>query len=658
MKYFIAFILICLTAVTIQSVAQQSDGAAACAQSKARYFGRIQQNTKARVAYPGDENIDVNYYKLNLILSTLPNNLVGEVTIAFKPKSNSNTCILDLSSVLKTDSVKIDGRKVVFVHANNKLNITFLNIVLAGQNTSVMVYYHGLPSSSGGIASSFAFAKINNNKSDAIWSLSEPYGASDWFPCKDNPADKADSSDVWITAPAYFVSVSNGVLEKVLTNNDGTKTYRWRSRYPIANYLISIACSNYSQYNNYFKYSTTDSMLVSHYVQRDNLTNANKAILDKTVTLLELFTEKLGPYPFLKEKYGHAEFGVGGGMEHQTCTSLGGYSTNLIAHELTHQWFGDKITCQNWAHIWLNEGFATYGEALWAEFQDKQFGYQAFMNGMMTNAKTAKGSVFVVNAANVNQIFDYNRTYSKGATVLYMLRGVVGDAVFFKILKTYTTSKFAYGNATTEDFQAIAEAVYGQSLDYFFKEWIYGENYPNYTLDYAISLKNNLNVVTATVKQAKNTTPSFFTMPILFKIKTNAGDTVIVAMNDKQEQTFVFEIKNTVQTVTMDPNSLILKNLKQNQLLSNNSVTEIDSFVVYPNPSTEWLTIEFQNKTMSHVKIELLNVAGRLIKTLANETRPAGKNTISSEISSFPAGVYIVRLEQNGVASSQKIVIL
>jgi aminopeptidase N len=650
-------LLLLFSVLTLATNAQEQDGAALCARNKAQYFGSIRQNPKARVAYPGDANIDVNYYKLNLNLTYAPSNLAGEATIGFKPKTTINNCVLDLSSVLKTDSVKANGKKMLFDHANNKLTVYFLNPVPTGQNVTVLVYYHGQPSSKSGIASAFAFGQINNKQSDAIWSLSEPFNASDWFPCKDNPADKADSSDVWITAPAYFVSVSNGVLEKTIFNNDGTKTYRWRNRYPIANYLISIACSNYAQYNNYFKYSDTDSMLVSHYVQPNNLTNDNKAILNKTVVMLSLFTNKYGPYPFLKEKYGHAEFGLGGGMEHQTCTSLGVYSASLIAHELTHQWFGDKITCQSWAHIWLNEGFATYGEALWSESQEGAIGYQAVIASKMANARKAIGSVFVQNTSNENEIFNYNRTYSKGATVLAMLRGIVGDAVFFKILKTYTASKSAYSNATTEDFQAVAEAVYGRFLDFFFKQWIYGENYPKYTFNYTIASKNGLNVVTTTIKQTANTSPAFFTMPIQLKIKTTAGDTIITVLNDKAEQIFVFELKNTIQRVDFDPDNLILKDLTQSQLLNTDTLTEAISFVVYPNPSADMITIKFENKTPSQVKISLLNETGQLIKTIVDDNTPAGKNTVSYKIISLPAGVYVVSFEREGGVTNRKIVV-
>jgi aminopeptidase N len=269
----------------------------------------------------------------------------------------------------------------------------------------------------------------------------------------------------------------------------------------------------------------------------------------------------------------------------------------------------------------------------------------------------AIGSVYVLNANSENEIFNYDRTYSKGAVVLGMLRGIVGDDTFFKILKTYTTSKVAYGNAATEDFQAVAEAVSGLSLDYFFKQWIYGENYPKYTFDYTIALKNGLNVVTTTIKQTTNTSPTFFTMPIQLKIKTNAGDTMVTVMNDKAEQSFVFEIKNTVQSVSFDPNNFILKDLTQSQLLSNDPQTEVSSLSVYPNPSTDLLTIIFENKATSQVKIKLLSASGQLIKTIIDETKSAGKNTVSFVTASLPTGVYVVSLECEGVATNRKIVV-
>lgn len=636
----------------------QEEGNLQCAEAKTQYFGRLFQKSRARLAYPGDENVDAVYYRLNLSLNYSTKYLVGDAIVNLKAKNSLSSCFLDLNSVLKVDSIKVAGKKISFTHANNRLDITLPQPLAAGQVVSLNIYYQGLPATSG--FGSFSFGLINQNKSQAMWSLSEPYGSRDWFPCKDNPADKADSSDVWITAPSYFVSVSNGTLQNVVTNNNGTKTYRWKNRYPIAPYLISVACSNYTQYNNYFKYSATDSMLVSHYVQPDNLTATNKQNLSQTPVMLKVFSEKFGPYPFLKEKYGHAECGFSGGMEHQTCSSMGSYGQSLIAHELTHQWFGDKITCQSWEHIWLNEGFATYGEAVWQEYLGGKTAYNTFIQNQATRAKNATGSIFVQNVNSVSEIFNSSRTYAKGSMVLHMLRGIVGDDKFYQILRNYTASKLAYGAATTEDFQSIAEATMGQKLDYFFKEWIYGTGFPTYRFGWTYEQKpNNTYRINLTIKQnERSTSPAFFTMPIPIQIKTPIQDTTVVVFNNQLEQFFNIDVKGLPNNITLDADNWILKSIDTTPLITAiEDIPQENSFKVYPNPATEQFTVQFKLKLPARVNVKMIDLNGQVVRLLANDIFPVGTHIIKTTLLNIPSGSYIIHYEKQGEVLTQKLVV-
>ena len=403
---------------------------------------RLVTNPRARLAYPGDASIDVTYYGLDLRLTTAPNNLRGAATITLKSTVASLTSFfLDLSTTtsategIRVDSVKVGTQKVTFQHALNKLTITPPQPLANGQALTLTVYYQGVPSYE---QQSFKFDKHENTTDPVIWSLSEPYGAYNWFPCRDTPADKADSSSVRITAPAQLVSVSNGKLISTTTNTDGTKTYFWKNSYPIAQYLISIAVSNYAQLETPFAYGS-QTLPITHYIYPEDLPTV-QASLNTTPAIMGLFTNRFGPYPFLREKYGHAQFAVkNGGMEHQTISSMGISSLTpyIIAHELAHQWFGDKITCRDWQNIWLNEGFASYGEAVYAELVGGQAGYQAYIASFMNGARLARGSIYVQNISgqqtlsDVFNIFDPNRSYAKGATVLHMLRGIVGDSTFY-----------------------------------------------------------------------------------------------------------------------------------------------------------------------------------------------------------------------------------
>lgn len=631
----------------------QEDGAAICAESKQAAFTRMNKaNTerlsKARIAYPGDDKIDITYYKLNLNLSHSQQYLRGEATITLKAKTILSSFFLDLRNILKVDSIKLASKKLSFVQDASKVTITLDKPSTENQAISVLVYYQGKPASSG--FGSFSFATHGTAQQPVVWSLSEPYGAPDWFPCKDTPSDKADSSDVWITMPKEFVSVSNGILTQVLDNKDNTRTYQWKNRYPIAHYLISIACSNYVEYKNYFKYSASDSMVVTHYIYPETFTATTKTQLDQTPFMLKLFSEKFGLYPFIKEKYGHAQCDFGGGMEHQTCTSLNSYGGSLVAHELAHQWFGDKITCKNWENIWLNEGFATYGEAIYAEALGGKSSYDNNINSRAISAKKAVGSIYVQNISSEGEIFSNIRTYSKGAMVLHMLRGIVGDEKFFKILQNYLVSSVAYNAATTEDFQKVAEETTGLKLDYFFKEWIYGENYPKYTYGWnAIAANDGTSTVKMTITQAQNTTPAFFSMPIDIKIITEQGETTTTVFIDKTTQDIeIPKVKGTVSQVVFDPNNKILKDATEVKISLNITGTEPENdwveWSVSPNPTDNQVLIDFSLKQNAKTQIKVFDMMGRDVKELAEEKLTVGKYSKTISLNNLPAGKYLVRL--------------
>jgi aminopeptidase N len=476
---------------------------------KEKYLKSFNQS---ELNYPGDPSYDVTYYKLNLTISHEPKYLIGEITLSAESMIDDLiSFFLDLSDILTVDSVKSDDDNLNFSHSENILTIQTDHPYNLNEEFNITVFYRGMPQTTG--LGNFVFDTHNGMPS--IWTLSEPYGASDWWPCKDTPADKADSADIWITCSSDLFAVSNGSLIETIDNRNGTYTYKWKSGYPIANYLISLAISEFTFYQQYFKYSPSDSMPVVHYIYPDVFPNV-KDQLDKTILMLQIFSDHFGLYPFIKEKYGHASFGRGG-MEHQTISSMGAFNDGVISHELAHQWFGDKVTCKDWHHIWLNEGFATFGEGIYHEIAEGREEYDSFINSTMSFAKNAEGSIYVKNVSSISEIFNGSRSYAKGAVVLHMLRGITGDSLFFRILKNYLNDPvLAYGVATTEDFQRVAEEVYGNSLDYFFQEWIYGENYPHYYVKWNYTrLDNNLYEIEMNIGQANNTTR--FSLPCLYK---------------------------------------------------------------------------------------------------------------------------------------------
>jgi hypothetical protein len=241
-----------------------------------------------------------------------------------------------------------------------------------------------------------------------------------------------------------------------------------------------------------------------------------------------------------------------------------------------------------------------------------------------------------------------------------MLRGIVGDDKFFKIFQTYTASKNAYGNATTEDFQAVAEQVYGQKLDYFFKQWIFGENYPKYKLQWTSQpMADGTFKVKADISQSTNTTPTFFTMPIQLSVSNGLSDTTITVFNDKQAQSFEFTVKTKPTALVFDPNNLILKDVETTMTTSilANEPIDYDNFglTVAPNPSSEDIDVSFRLAKSSTVKISIIDFSGKEILTQAEEKLQVGNYSRNLKINQFQSGTYILNLNVDGQNESRKL---
>jgi aminopeptidase N len=600
-----------------------------------------------------DTNIDVKYYKLVADIRLNPKYLYGEVTINGVILNTTDSIYFDFSNNMAVDSVKYNGSSTNYNHYKDKISIHPNKSFPKNNSFSVVIKYSGMPVATG--FGSFIFN--THNSTSVIWNLSEPYGASDWFPCKNSPSDKADSSDVWIICPFEFTGVSNGVLKEVLINSGNTKTYKWKNSYPIANYLLSVAVTNYSLYTNYFKYTSSDSMPVLHYVYPE-LLDSLKPTLDKTVDILKIFSNRFGIYPFIKEKYGHAQTGISGGMEHQTIASIGVFNEYVIAHELGHQWFGDKITCKDWHNIWLNEGFATYSEYIYVEDTYGKTAYDQYINAEMLNAKKAVGTIYVQDISSVSNIFNSYRSYAKGGMVLYMLRGIVGDSTFFNIMKTYASdTNVAYRTASTEDFQRVAENVYGKDLDYFFNEWIYGEGYPVYGINWSYLQKENeiYNITLTLTQKQSGTNPQYFTMPVDIKISTADGDTLLNIINNSLTQTYNFDVKGLPNLITVDPDNKILKDKNGDEPTV---VVGYNLNQNYPNPFNPSTTINYEVAGYVNVKITLYDVLGRERTVLVDEKQKPGKYFVKFNGNNFASGVYFYKIEAGNYTNVKKMILL
>ena len=488
---------------------------------------------------------DIYYYDLKMDVRLSSKTIAGENTVYCTVLADKlDEVHLDLSNSLSVTKVTFQGKNVRYKHKDDIL-IIFLNETLPqGRKFDFTVFYEGTP------GHSFHFQYID--ELPLIWTLSEPYGSKEWWPCKNLPYDKADSMDFSITVPANMIAVSNGVLISVDTLENDRLTYHWKERYPIVSYLVSIAIHPYKVITYYYHYNENDSMPVTNYIFPGRF-DANSPKYKVTTSMLEAFSSLFGQYPFIKEKYGHAEFTWGGGMEHQTVTSLIGPYEYLIAHELAHQWWGDMITCKDFHHIWLNEGFATYSEALWAEHKGGSYS----LHTVMRNKRyLGEGSVYVEDISEEGRIFSGALSYNKASWVLHMLRHVTGDSVFFKILKEYGDSDLKYGVATTEDFKRICEDVSGMDLTAFFDQWIYGNFHPVYLYDWNYELNDEIYVVNLTVEQFQ--VSELYQMPIDVTIVTEDGEKTFKIENNQKFQSYEFTLNSKPLELYIDKDDWIL----------------------------------------------------------------------------------------------------
>ncbi len=524
---------------------------------------------------------DATYYRIELTVKETLQTISGFVTMAARARVDSySTPTLHLRDELIVDSVYEGGQPAMWSHTTGFLYVTLNSAYDTGEEFELTIWYHGHPTTGGLMGFNFGTHGTGTSLMPMISTLSEPYLAQSWWPCKDTPSDKADSCDVVVTVNSEFYAVSNGVLRDSVFNGDGTTTYWWHESYPITTYLISLAITDYSRFDLWYHYGPgdIDSMPVRFYSYPERLTDA-LLYWPVTVDQIDFFAETFGEYPFVDEKYGMAHFTWGGAMEHQTVTSATGgdfgFSPYLVAHELAHQWWGDMVTCRDWHHIWMNEGFASYCEALWEEYDKGPVAYRNYMDGM---AYYASGRVYMDDTTNANGIFA-SRVYDKGAWVLHMLRGVLGDDDFFTLLRTYYNDpNHQYKDVTTEDFQALAESVSGMDLDFFFQEWVYGYYYPRYAFSWMSEPRqDNFYNIYVHVRQYQTSSPQVFEMPIELKLNGLGGTPVNTIWNDQREQDWAFVVPSVPTSIGFDSDHWILKTMVEESYGFNFITNEIAS---------------------------------------------------------------------------------
>lgn len=587
----------------------------------------------SRSVVPNSYNL--HYHELYFEVDPGVNFITGRITSTFIMNVNADTIVFDMGGGLTVDSVKIIGQSATFATITNGLRLFPSSTLINGNTYSTVVYYHGIP------INGITFEDHGPSDIPVMWTLSEPYAAKHWWPCKQSLNDKIDSIDVYIKTPMAYRSTSNGVLKSEITNA-GFTTSHWKHRHKIPAYLISIASTNYVNYSDYVVYSPTDSIQVLNYVYPEDLATdmvASVMIKDQMPVYNNLF----GLYPYADEKYGHSITNLGGGMEHTTMTTQGGFNYEVTAHELAHQWFGDLVTCGKWEDIWLNEGFASYATGIVYEqlYPTTYWPIWKYNNWDYVMSQP-DGSVWVDDTTNVGRIFSSRLTYSKGAYVLHMARWIMGDTAFFQAVNNYLYDPLLnHGYAVTNDLKTHFEAEHGSSLTYFFNDWFTGEGFPTYqiNMDYSTSGDGS---VTFTLNQTQSdASVSFFELPVPIKIFGPFGqDTTVVLNNTINGEQFTVFPGFWVDSVQFDPERWILA--KMNSLtIGLNDETSLQA-KIFPNPANEVLNIQLE-ENVEDINITIYDLSGR--ELFCRPSNPSNFFTVPVE--HLVPGTYLIYLRSD-----------
>ena len=628
------FTILCLLFSALVSAQKEFDPGNLSVISKGdqeSYIRKHDMRTPATTA-----NYDVKWYRCFWNIDPNIDSISGNVTTLFQPVSaDIDTLDFDLNQVLVVDSVIYHNNRVTWSHNSDLLTIHFPSALSHLAVDSVTVYYHGVPPENG----FGSFVQGTHSGAPVIWTLSEPYGARDWWPCKNGLTDKADSLDIFIRTSPSYKAASNGLL--VSSAMQGPEiVYHWKHRYPIATYLICLGVTNYAVYNHQVPFGG-ETLNVANYVYPEDSASA-VGPTSQVIRMIQVYDSLFGIFPFQREKYGHAQFGWGGGMENQTMTFVTSFDFELLAHELGHQWFGDKVTCGSWSDIWLNEGFATYLSGLCYEFILPSFWERFRQARIKSIISKPDGSVFCPDTTNIARLFDNRLSYAKGAMILHQLRWIIGDSAFFSGLRNYLDDAgLSYGFARTQNLKSHLESSSGQDLTWYFNDWFTGEGFPTYQVNWS----QTNDTLAFTVNQTQSDpSVSFFEMSIPLKFKNQTRDTLIRFFNSYSGQTFNVMIPFAVDSVIFDPDYQLIT--------GNHAFTDIgehtmnNNFEVFPNPGSDQINFRYTGTPpRGHNRICIYDHSGRKMEEFLMNPGEAG---MTLDAGKYIPGLYLYLVKEEG----------
>lgn len=651
-------LLLLTTLLGFNSLFSQTERTHACAVGKIAAYEKMlahNQRVSAPTAWISHEKAyDVKWVHLNLNIERNTKAMSGSArSVATVTASAIDTFGCVLHQVMIIDSARVNGVLATVSRKDSIVKLKTPGPILNGQTVDAIIYYRGTPPVGGSaIGSGFSNGTSGSWGNQCTWSLSEAIAAYHWWPCKQILTDKIDSSWVFVTTDSANKVGSNGILKNVVLLGN-KKRYEWKTRMMQSYYIISVAVAKYKEYNLWAKplYLAGDSIWIQNYIYDNAINNTafngQKADLNLIKPQMELQCNLFGMYPFYKEKYGHCMAPFGGGMEHQTMTSLGFFDYYLDAHELGHQWWGDNVTCKSWGDIWINEGFASYSEHVTAQYLDPG-NFIPNLNSAHTNVKSQPGgSVYFTGADTMNatRIFSSRLTYDKGGAIVRTLQFEVNnDSVWFPMLRGFQNT---YKNSTASaiDFKNYAQTFTGMNFTQFFNQWYYGHGFPTFNVTWN-SGPGKFYLKSAQTTSSASSVPLFIT-PMEYKVsRTSLPDTTIRVQHNVNIENYVINLLGTVTSVTVDPNQWVINNTvgptKDVTLGLPEQYATAADISITPNPNNGLFEIN-SSKDLEGT-IEIYDVAGKLVH------KEIAKQNNKINISAHASGVYsVVIKDEKGV---------
>ncbi len=563
----------------------------------------------------------------------------GSVTTYFKPVATEISELeFEMNNTMTIDSIIFRNEKVLWEYFSDfQFMIDLGETITQNQLDSVTIFYQGIPEQENGFGS---YSIGQHNEIPVMWTLSEPYGARDWWPGKNDLSDKIDSLDIFVKTPLAYRAASLGLLESEVVEGD-FRICHWEHRHPVVSYLVAVAVTNYAEFVQYAVIDGDSIPIVNYVYPEDSAQAASDS--QNTAEMIMLFDSLFGPYPFADEKYGHAQWSRGGGMEHQTMSFMQGFGHDLRAHELAHSWFGNKVTLGTWTDIFLNEGFATYLTGLSFEHMYDGFYWDIWKrNTRLTASSGPDGSVYVADTTDIMRLFSSRLSYNKGAYLLHTLRWVVGDEVFFTAIRNYVNDPMLeYRFATIDDLIWHLESAFGEDLDWFFEQWYYGEGFPTYGINVA-QTEDDGNIHITIYQQQSHSSVEYFELPVPVRIYGDGQEKTLLCSNTYSGEIYVFDDPGfEMDSARFDPDQWLLARLD----FLNLGVEEIDdtSLIIRPNPATESIKLFIPNEKIGQVRI--IDFRGRIVMEQAFYSV---NETVELSISNLRNGLYLLTV-QSGI---------